>query len=102
MLFGNTVEFAQMSLRLVPKVLNAVDVILLVCKKFGMVDATVLCVNFLNEAIAEVDRVLRLLRTEGEKGIHSFDSVIAFQRLPNSFATEYPQQRTFPVESPKV
>jgi hypothetical protein len=32
MLFGNTVEFAQMTLRLVPKVLNAIDVILLVCK----------------------------------------------------------------------
>ena len=39
MLLGNTVEFAHMTLCLVPKVLYAVDVIFLVCKEFGMVDA---------------------------------------------------------------
>ncbi len=27
--------------------------------------------------------------------IRSFDSIIAFQRLPNSFATEYTQEQTF-------
>ncbi len=27
--------------------------------------------------------------------IRSFDSIIAFQRRPNSFAIEYPQERTF-------
>ncbi len=39
MLLGNTVEFAHMTLRLVPKILDPVDVIFLVCKEFGMVDA---------------------------------------------------------------
>ena len=31
-----------MALRLVPKVLNPVDVVLLVCKEFGVVDSKVL------------------------------------------------------------
>ena len=38
----DTVEFAHMALRLVPKVLNPVDVVLLVCKEFGVVDSKVL------------------------------------------------------------
>jgi hypothetical protein len=38
----NTVEFAHVALRLVPKVLNPVDVVLLVCKEFGVVDSKVL------------------------------------------------------------
>ena len=38
----DTVEFAHMALRLVPKVLNPVDVILLVCKEFGAVESKVL------------------------------------------------------------
>ena len=42
MLFGNTVEFAHVALGLVPKVLNPIDVILLVCKEFGMVDPEVM------------------------------------------------------------
>jgi len=42
MLPENTVEFPQMTLRLVPEVLDGVDMILLVCKEFGVVDATVL------------------------------------------------------------
>ena len=37
-----TVEFAHMALRLLPKVLNPVDVVLLVCKEFGVVDSKVL------------------------------------------------------------
>ncbi len=52
MLFGSTVEFAQMTLRLVPKVLNAVDVILLVCKKFGMVDMTVLKIRYIQHVVS--------------------------------------------------
>ena len=38
----DTVEFAHMALRLLPKVLNPVDVVLLVCKEFGVVDSKVL------------------------------------------------------------
>jgi|TARA_B110000881_G_scaffold189249_1_gene179724 hypothetical protein len=38
----DTVEFAHVALRLVPKVLNPVDVVLLVCKEFGVVDSKVL------------------------------------------------------------
>ena len=50
--FGNTVEFAQMSLRLVPKILNAVDMIFLVCEKFGMVDATVLEIRYIQHVVS--------------------------------------------------
>ena len=42
MLFGNTVEFPQMTLRLIPKVLDAVDVAMLVGKELRMIDAIVL------------------------------------------------------------
>ena len=38
----NTIEFTHMTLRLVPKILNPVDVILLVCKEFRMVDSEVM------------------------------------------------------------
>jgi hypothetical protein len=38
----DTVEFAHVALRLVLKVLNPVDVVLLVCKEFGVVDSKVL------------------------------------------------------------
>ena len=38
----DTVEFAHVALRLVPKVLNPVDVVLLVCNEFGVVDSKVL------------------------------------------------------------
>ena len=39
MLLGNTVKFAQMPFCLIPKVLNAVYVVLTVSKFLGMVDA---------------------------------------------------------------
>lgn len=39
MLLGNTVKFAQMPFCLIPKVLNAVDVVLPVGKMCTMVDA---------------------------------------------------------------
>ncbi len=42
MRLGNTVEFVHMTLRLTPKVLNAVDVIPLLREALGMVDAVVL------------------------------------------------------------
>ena len=51
MLFGNTVEFPQMTLRLVPEVFNAIDVILLVCKELGMVDATVLEIRYIQYVV---------------------------------------------------
>lgn len=40
--FGNTVKLAHVALGLVPKILNPVDVILLVCKEFRMVDSEVM------------------------------------------------------------
>ena len=39
---GNPVEFPQVTLRLVPEILDAVDVVLLVCKELGVVDPKVL------------------------------------------------------------
>jgi len=38
MSFRNTVEFAHMTLGLIPKFFNPVDMISLVCKEFGGVD----------------------------------------------------------------
>ena len=35
----DTVEFAHMAFGLVPKILNPIDVVLLVCKEFGVVDS---------------------------------------------------------------
>jgi hypothetical protein len=42
MLFGNIVKLAHMALGLVPKILNSINVILLVGNQFGMVDPEVL------------------------------------------------------------
>ena len=41
MSLGNTVEFAHVALRLVPEVLDPVDMILLVSKQFRMIDPEV-------------------------------------------------------------
>jgi len=38
MLFGNTIEFTHMALGLVPEILDAIDMVVTVCKEFGMVD----------------------------------------------------------------
>ena len=51
MLLGNTIEFPHVTLRLVPKVFDAIDVILFVCKEFGMVDAVVLEVRHVQHVI---------------------------------------------------
>ena len=42
MLFGNTVEFSQMTFRLIPKVLVSVDVAMLIGKEIQMIDVKVL------------------------------------------------------------
>jgi hypothetical protein len=42
----NTVEFAHVALGLVPQILNSVDVILLVCKEFGVVDPEVMEIRY--------------------------------------------------------
>ena len=42
MLLGNTIEFAHMTFCLVPKVLYAVDMIFLVCKKYRVVNPEML------------------------------------------------------------
>ena len=48
----NTIKLAQMTLRLVPEILNPVDVILLVGKEFRMVDPQVLEVRDIQYVIA--------------------------------------------------
>ena len=52
MLPGNPVEFTHVTLRLVPEILNAVDVIPLVGKELGMVDPKVLEVRDIQYIIA--------------------------------------------------
>ena len=52
MLLGNTVKFTHMTLGLVPEVLNAIDVVGLVCKQFGMVDTEVFKVRYIQHVIA--------------------------------------------------
>ena len=51
MLLWNTIKFAHMALSLVPKILYAVDVISLVCKKLGMIDAKMLKVRYIQRVI---------------------------------------------------
>ena len=48
----NTVEFAHVPLGLVPKILNPVDVILLVCKGVGMVDPKVMEIRDVQHVVA--------------------------------------------------
>jgi len=52
MLFWNTVEFPQMTLRLVPEVLNAIDMVPLVSKEFRVVDATMLECRYVEHVVA--------------------------------------------------
>jgi len=47
----NTVEFAHVALGLVPKVLDPVDVILLVCKEFGMVNPKVMEIRYVQHIV---------------------------------------------------
>ena len=47
----NTVEFAHVALGLVPKILNSVDVILLVCKEFGVVDPEVMEIRYVQHIV---------------------------------------------------
>ena len=51
MLLGNPIEFPHVTLRLVPKILNAVDVVPPVCKEFGVVDPEVLEVRHIQHII---------------------------------------------------
>ena len=48
----DTVEFAHVALGLVPKILNPVDVILLVCKEFGMVDPKVTEIRYVQHVVS--------------------------------------------------
>ena len=52
MLLGNTVKFTHMTLSLVPEILNAIDVIGLICKQFGMIDTEVFKVRYIQHVIA--------------------------------------------------
>ena len=51
MLLGNPIEFTHVPLRLVPKILNTVDVIPLVGKELGMVDPEVLEVRYIQHIV---------------------------------------------------
>ena len=48
----NTVEFTHVPLGLVPKILDPVDVILLVCKEAGMVDPKVMEIRDVQHVVA--------------------------------------------------
>ena len=47
----NTIEFTHMTLRLVPKILNPVDVVFLVCKEFGVVDPEVMEIRYVQHIV---------------------------------------------------
>ena len=47
----NTVEFAHVALGLVPKILDPIDVIFLVCKEFGMVDPKVMEIRYVQHIV---------------------------------------------------
>ena len=51
MLLGNPIEFTHVPLRLVPKILNAVDVIPLIGKELGVVDPEVLEVRHIQHIV---------------------------------------------------
>ncbi len=48
----NTVEFAHVTLRLVPEVFDPIDVSLIVCKEFGMVYPDVMKVRYIQDVVA--------------------------------------------------
>ena len=52
MLLWYTIEFAHMAFGLIPKVFNTIDVIALVRKELGMIDAIVLEVCHIKRVIA--------------------------------------------------
>ena len=52
MLLWDTVEFAHVTLGLVPEVLNAIDVIMAISEKLGMVDPKVVKVRHIQHTIA--------------------------------------------------
>ena len=54
MLLRNPVESAQMTLCLVPKVLDPVDVIAAFCKQFGVVDPNMMKVAHIKNIIAVI------------------------------------------------
>lgn len=72
MLLGNTVQFAQMPFCLIPKVLNAVDVVLPVGKMYTMVDAQMVKLTDIQHIIALItiridDTVRRDLLTDNRQ-----------------------------------
>ena len=48
----NTVEFAHVTLRLVPEIFDPVDVSLIVCKEFRMIDPEVMKVRHIQDIVA--------------------------------------------------
>ena len=52
MRLGDTIEFTHVALGLVPEILNAVDVVLTVCKELRMVDPEVVEVQYIQRIIA--------------------------------------------------
>ncbi len=73
MLLWDTVEFAHVTLGLVPEVLNAIDVIVAVCEELRMVDTEVMEVRHIQHIIAapavEINDAIRdhLARYDGDQ-----------------------------------
>lgn len=51
-LFGNAIKSAHISLGLIPKILNAIDMIMLVCKQLTMIDSIVLEIGHIKDVVA--------------------------------------------------
>ena len=49
---GNSVEFAHVAFRLVPEVLDPIDMVLLVCKQFRVIDPKVVKVRDIQHIVA--------------------------------------------------
>ena len=65
MLFRNTVEFTHVALGLVPKILNPVDVIALVCKEFVMVDPKMMEIRYVQDIVtAPAIRINNAIRND--------------------------------------
>ena len=71
MRLGNTIKFAHMTLGLVPEVLDAIDVVMLVRKQFGVIDTKVLELTHIKHIIStpaiRVDDTVRYYLTLNDR-----------------------------------
>ena len=52
MCFRDTIEFAHVALGLIPEVLDAIDVIMTVCKELRMINAKVAEIGYIQHVVA--------------------------------------------------